>query len=258
MARRGVDGSDWSTDRPARVGPARFNATMSDFIREVDEEYRQDQFRRFLSRHWVALLLLVVVVLVAAGGWRGYGHYRQQRAEAAGARYFDALDAYPTDPKASLAGLDALAQDGPAGYRALARFRSAGELGRTDPPGAIKAFDALAADAAVPQELRDIAALRAGILAVDSADPTELDRRLGPLADTNSPYRSVAREMLAAAAMKRGDDKAAGRWLDAIEADPLASPDSRQRAGSFLAVIRAPKSAPSTDPDGGAGPAVKP
>ena len=221
---------------------------MSDFIREVDEEYRQDQFRLFLSRHWLALILLVLVVLAAAGGWRGYRYHRQQQAEAAGARYFDALDAYPTDPKASLAGLDALAQDGPAGYRTLARFRAAGELGRTDATGAVKAFDALAADTAAPQELRDIASLRAGILLVDTADPTELGRRLAPLADTNSPYRSVARELLAAAALKRGDDTAAGQWLDAIEADPLASPDSRQRAGSFLGVIRAGRPAPAAKP----------
>ncbi len=231
---------------------------MSDFIREVDEEYRQDQFRRFLSRYWVALLLLAVAILAAAGGWRGYLYERQQSAEAAGARYFDAIDAFPTDPKASLAGLDALAQDGPAGYRTLARFRAAGELGRTDAPSAVKAFDALAADGAVPQELRDIAALRAGILAVDTADAAELSRRLGPLADTNSPYRSVAREMLAAAALKRGDDAAAGKWLDEIEADPLASPDSRQRAGFFLGVIRGGKPGPAAKPDAGVQPAVKP
>ena len=238
---------------------------MSDFIREVDEEYRQDQFRSFLSRYWIALLLIVVSVLAAAGGWRGYQYHRQQQAETAGARYFDALDAYPTDPKASVAGLDALAQDGPPGYRTLARFRAAGELGRTDAPGAVKAFDALAADATVPQELRDIASLRAGILVVDTADPAELSRRLGPLADTNSPYRSVAREMLAAAALKRGDDAAAGKWLDEIEADPLASPDSRQRAGSFLGVIRAGRAAPvvaapapAAEPDAGVEPATKP
>ena len=117
---------------------------MSDFIREVDEEYRQDQFRRFLSRHWISLLLLVLLVLAGAGAWRGYLYWRQQAAEAAGARYFDAVDLYATDPKASLSGLDALGADGPAGYRTLARFRAAGELGKTDVAGAVKGFDALA------------------------------------------------------------------------------------------------------------------
>ena len=179
---------------------------MSDFIREVDEEYRQDQFRNFLSRYWVALLLLVVVVLAGAGGWRGYQYYRQQQAEAAGARYFDALDRSAADPKATTAALDALAKDGPEGYRVLARFRSASDLGRSDASAGAKAFDAIATDPAIAQEFRDIAGLRAGILTVDAGDASELQRRLGPLADTNSPYRSLAREMLAVAALKRGDD----------------------------------------------------
>lgn len=221
---------------------------MSDFIREVDEEYRQDQFRHFLARYWAALLLLVVLILAAAGGWRGYVYYRQQQAEVAGTRYFDALDTYAADPKASIAALDALAKDGPSGYRTLARFRAAGDLGATDAPAAVKAFDAIAADTGVAQELRDIAALRAGLLTVDTAEPAELRRRLEPLADANSSYRSITREMLAVAALKRGDDADAGKWLDAIEADPLASPDSRQRAGSFLGLVRAGKPAAAAAP----------
>ena len=162
---------------------------------------------------------------------------------AAGARYFDAVDAAAADPKASLAALDALGKDVPTGYGLLARFRAAGDLGRTDAPGAVSAFDAIAADAAVAQEFRDVAALRAGVLVVDTAEPGELRRRLEPLADANSSYRSLAREMLAVAALKRGDDAEAGRWLDAIEADPQSAQDSRQRAGFFLGLVRAGKPA---------------
>ena len=234
---------------------------MSDFIREVDEEYRQDQFRRFLSRYWVSLLLLVLLVLAGAGAWRGILYWRQQGAEAAGARYFDALDLYAADPKASLVGLDALAADGPAGYRTLARFRAAGELGRTDAADGVKSFDAIAADGSVDAEFRDIARLRAGLLLVDTAEPAELRRRLEPLADANSAYRSVAREMLAAASLKRGDDADASRWLDRIEADPLASQDSRQRAGYMLGVLRGAKPfAPSdaANPEAPASPAPAP
>ena len=222
--------------------------TMSDFIREVDEEYRQDQFRHFLARYWILLLLLVVLVLGAAGGWRGYQYYHQQQAEAAGARYFDVADASTSEPKAAAAAFDAIAQDSPAGYRVLARFRAAAALGRTDAPAGAKAFDAVAADPSVAQEFRDIAALRAGILMVDSADAAELRRRLEPLADANSAYRSVAREMLAVAALKRGDDADAGKWLDAIVADQLATQESRQRAGFFLSLVRSGKPAAAPSP----------
>lgn len=247
------DGGDRLGDlRPREVQ----EHTMSDFIREVDEEYRQDQFRNFLARYWVALLLLVVLVLAGAGGWRGYQYYRQQQAEAAGARYFDAIDATAADPKAAAASLDSLAKDGPEGYRVLARFRAASELGRSDAAAGAKAFDAIATDTGIAQEFRDIAGLRAGILTVDSGDAAELQRRLGPLADTNSPYRSLAREMLAVAALKRGDDAAAAKWLDAIKTDPLSSPDSRQRAGFFLTLAQPPK--PAAPPVAPTQPAAQP
>ena len=217
---------------------------MSDFIREVDESYRQDQFRRFFGRHWASLLLLVVVVLVGAGAWRGYQYWRQQQAEVAGTRYSDAVDLAAGDPKASIAALDAIGKDGPAGYRVLARFRAAGEIGKTDAAAAIRAFDGVAADAAASAELRDIARLRGGILSVDTADPAELKRRLEPLADANSAYRSIAREMLAVAALKRGDDADAKTWLVAILADPAAAADVRQRAGFYIGLIDPAKAAP--------------
>ena len=218
---------------------------MSDFIREVDEEYRQDQFRKFLTRYWAALLFAAILVLAGAGAWRGTLYLRQQQAEAAGDRYFDAVEQARDNPAASLPALDALAKDGPSGYRLLARLRAAGELGRTDPAGGAKGFDAIAADTTVDSDLRDVAALRAGILMVDTADAAELHRRLDPLADANSAYRDIAREMLAVAALKRGDDTEAGKDLDTIVADPTTPGEIRQRAGFYLSLVRAGKADPA-------------
>ena len=218
---------------------------MSDFIREVDEEYRQDQFRKFLVRYWPALLFGAVLILAGAGAWRGTVYLRQQQAEAAGDRYFDAVEQSRDNPGASLPALDALAKDGPAGYRLLARMRAAGELGKTDPAGGAKGFDAIAADTTVDSDLRDVAALRAGILMVDTADTAELHRRLDPLADANSTYRDIAREMLAVAALKRGDDTEAGKDLDTIVADPTTPGEIRQRAGFYLSLVRSGKTSPA-------------
>lgn len=221
---------------------------MSDFIREVDEEYRQDQFRKFLFRYWPGLLFAVVLILAGAGAWRGTVYLRQQQAEAAGDRYFDAVEQARDNPAASLPALDALAKDGPVGYRLLARLRAAGEVGKTDPAGGAKSFDAIAADPTVDSDLRDVAALRAGILMVDTADTAELHRRLDPLADANSTYRDIAREMLAVAALKRGDDTEAGKDLDTIVADPTTPGEIRQRAGFYLSLVRAGNADPSIPP----------
>lgn len=210
---------------------------MSDFIREVDEEVRHDRFRDFWNRRWVSILAGVVLILVGVGAWRGYMTWRQGQAEAAGARFSDALELSRDDPKAALPAFEAIGRDGPAGYRLLARLRAAADLGRADPAAGAKAFDALAQDGALDAETQEVARLRAAILLVDSAAPDELRRRLEPLADSNATYRSPARELLAVAALKRGDAADARRWLDAITSDPAAPPDIRQRALAYLGLV---------------------
>ena len=47
--------------------------------------------------------------------------------------------------------------------------------------------------------------------------------------------------LLALAALKRGDDEAAGKWLDAIIVDPQTPASLRQRAEAFLGLVRAGK-----------------
>lgn len=217
---------------------------MSEFIREVDEEYRQDQIRRVLNKHWGLVLAALLAVLVGVGAWRGYVYWHQQQAEAAGIRYFDATERSRGDRSGSLAALDALAKDGPFGYRLLARFRAAGQTGQENAAAGAAAFDSLADDASLEPELREVARLRAAMLLVDTADPAELRRRLEPLADANGTFRNAAREMLGVAALKAGNDADAGRWFDAIVSDPIAAADQRQRAGLFLSLVRAGKPAP--------------
>ena len=100
---------------------------MSDFIREVDEGLRHDQFRRFLERYWIALAALVILVLAGVGAWEGYDYVRTERAQSSGGRYLDALDLL-RDNKAAEgdAALRAVVADGTAGYKLLARFRLPG------------------------------------------------------------------------------------------------------------------------------------
>lgn len=214
---------------------------MSEFIREVDEEYRQDQIRSILTRYRVLIGATLVLILVAVAGYEAYTYLSQQKADAAGARYLDASDLARTDAAGAVSALDGLAKDGPPGYRILARFRAAGLVGKTDAAAGAKAFDTLADDASLDPDLRDVAKLRAAMLVMDTADMTETHRRFDPLADSNGTFRNLAREMLAVAALKAGDDAAAAHELDTILADPAAAPDARQRATLYLALIRADK-----------------
>ena len=66
---------------------------MTDFIREVDEEVRQDKFKTVLNRYWYVIAALVVLILGGVGAWKAYDYYTTQKAETAGGIYLNALDA---------------------------------------------------------------------------------------------------------------------------------------------------------------------
>jgi hypothetical protein len=54
-------------------------------------------------------------------------------------------------------------------------------------------------------------------------------------------YRNSMRELLALAALKRGDNEAAGHWLDGIIADQSAPNSLRMRAGALIGLVQSAK-----------------
>jgi hypothetical protein len=130
-----------------------------------------------------------------------------------------------------------IAKDAPGGYAVLARVREANAIAASDKTAAVKAYDALAADGGVPPVFKDLAAVRAGILLVDTAQLSEMQRRLDALAQSGSSFRHSARELLALSAWHNNDAAAAKKYLDMIAKD-LETPSAvRARADVLNALI---------------------
>jgi hypothetical protein len=129
-----------------------------------------------------------------------------------------------------------VADTGAAGYRDLARLQAAGELAQRDPKAAIAAYDALTADTRVSETMRDLAAVRAGFLLVDTASYEELRNRLEPAAATARPFRNSAREMLALSALRANDSATARKWFNQVVTDPAAPAGLRQRIEMLMAL----------------------
>jgi hypothetical protein len=213
---------------------------MTDFIREVDEAFRRDQAIELWKRYqnWIIGAALLIVLGTAA--WRVYEYYRISADEAGGARYEAALQLLRDGKSAqALAAFEAMTHNSPKGYAALARLVSADEIGAHDPKAAIRAYDALVTDPNFDPSLKDLAQIRAAFLRADVDAPKEFEQRYAALADANGPFRNSLRELLALAALKDGDDKAAEHWLDQIIIDPAATEALRQRANALIALAQA-------------------
>lgn len=215
---------------------------MTDFFREVQEDYRRDQLMAFWKRYMGWIIVAVFLVIVGSAAWAIYQHFRAEADQAAGARYEAALQLLRTGKSAqAMASLEKIGRDGPAGYASLARLVVADQTASHDPAAGIKAYDSLVDDANYNQNLKKVAQLRAAFLRLDTDAPKEFEQRYAALANANEPYRNSFRELLALAALKAGDDTAAGNWLDAIITDPSAPDSLRQRANAFLALVQAGK-----------------
>jgi hypothetical protein len=211
---------------------------VSDIFQEVDEEVRRERLEQLWKRYGNYIIAVALVVLAGVGGWRGYIYWEERKAAEAGAAYEAASvladDGKHADAEAAFAKL---ATNGTAGYRGLARFREAAQLGLSDPKAAVAAYDALASDASLGRPMQDLAAVRAALLLVDTAPYQELRGRLEPLAAPDRPFRHSVRELLAFSAWRSGDSAAARQWIDAVLTDPSAPSSIRNRIDVLAALI---------------------
>ena len=111
----------------------------------------------------------------------------------------------------------------------MSLLRAAAELAQTDPKGAVAAYDKIAANSSLVPDMRDLAALWAGVLLIDSGTFADARQRLEPLAAADHTFRHTARELLALAAWRAGDAASAKRWIEAIDGDAATPPDERSR-----------------------------
>lgn len=193
---------------------------VSDIFREVDEEVRRERIKQLWDRYGAIAIALAVVFLLAIGGWRAYQWWEAKKAAQAGAQFETALKLAGEGKHAEAQeAFERLAKEGTAGYRTLARFRAAEELSTRDPQSAVGAYDGLSANSSIGQTLQDLAAIRAGLILVDTAPYSDLKSRLEPLTSPERPFHHLARELLALSAWRSADNSAVKHWVDMIITD---------------------------------------
>lgn len=210
------------------------------FIREVNEEYRQDQAKALFEKYGVWAIGVAIVVVVATAGWRGYEYWQSKEAAASGDAFSRALTlADKGNTAEAIKAFDDLEKNGHGAYPVLARMRAATALAdKGDYKTAIADFDDVAADKSIPQGIRDIASLRAAYLLVDHGSYSDVAKRAEALTDDTNPLRFSAREALGLAAWKAGKNDDALKLFDEISGDPMAPAAIRRRADMMAELIR--------------------
>ena len=190
--------------------------SVTDIIRDIDEEMRRDAFLSRVRRYaWVFLLVVVVVLFIVAAGYFWQNRQASMRSAQAG-ELSSALTLAETDAVAARAQLEALVAGSSGGNAIVAGFELAeieARAGNTE--AAAAALEALA-EARGGDAYAKTASLFSAYTELDSAEPASLLARLDPLIAEDASFTALAMELKAQVLIRTGDQAGALALLDQL------------------------------------------
>ena len=209
---------------------------MSDIFREVDEELKQDQYKKLWKKFGPTVIAVVVVIVAAVGGYQAWQAWDLDRRLEQSDRYAAALALQSAgDTEAAAEALTALAEPDGGGYGLLAAFEQARlKVEQGDTAGAIALWDQIADNEGAGNAFRGMATLLSVMHQIDDGDAAALEARLQPLTESGSAFRPSALELTAVLALRQGDRARARELYTSVADDRTAPPALRTRATQML------------------------
>jgi len=212
---------------------------VSDIFREVEEEVRRERYEQLWKKYGDYVIAAVALIVIAAAGYRLWSYYEQRAREQASDAYAAAqqlLESNRADQAAT--AFAKLADSAPSGYATVARLQNADALdaaGNRDEALALYKKIAAGDDPL----LASVALLREGWALVETTPRLQLEALLAPLTDPTSPWRHMAREILAYSDYRTGKLEAAQKEYEALSGETDAPIGVRQRANAMAIFLKA-------------------
>lgn len=212
---------------------------MADIFSEVDEDVRKDKSLALWKKYGNYVIGAAVLIVVGTASYVGWQNYTLSQSESQGAA-FQAAAALVAENKLEegAASFGTLAEEGNAGYRALARLREAGllvEIGKGSEAVAI--YDQLAADSSVDKEFSSLANLLAGYYLLDNGTSEEARTKVATIAEAGSIWSASANELIALSYLQDGESAKAVELLTQLKNDASVPTDVKARVEQLLAAL---------------------
>ncbi|WP_304072336.1 tetratricopeptide repeat protein [Maricaulis maris] len=211
---------------------------MVDIFEEVDEELRRDKYQDLLRQWGPWALGAALAVIAGSVAWQSFDAWQTGGRQTASDAFIAAMTHSESGELAlAAAGLETLAENGTPGYVSLALIQRGNvAIEQGDNAAATGFFEQAAAQASDPL-LRDMAEIRAVWASWDSLSFSDIDLRLSRLVNADSPYRHIARETIAAAALRADNIERARTQYQFLSFSSDAPAGVQRRAQEAMALI---------------------
>ena len=212
---------------------------VSDIFHEIEEEVRRERYAQLWKRYGDYVIAVAALIILAAAGYQVWRYYQHRANLKASQAYMAAEELMASGHAAQAATAFAkIADTAPPGYASVSRLHNADALlaagQRAD---ALKLYKKVAAGD--NPLLAAVATLREGWMLADTMPRLQLEALLAPLTPTASPWRFMAREILAFADYRDGKFVLAEKEYQALAANVEAPIGVRQRANVMATFLHA-------------------
>ena len=204
-------------------------------FREIDEELRQEHYEKLWKQYGKYIIALAVLLILGVAGYQGWKSYDRNNRLTSSDAFVSSLRQGEKNPTDAETALRNLAKDGASGYALLARFHEAALLaksGKRDEAGA--SYRTIASLGSAGALYQDLATLMESSLLLDDGLDDDLNKRLSALMADSNPWRHAAKELVALAALAKGETEKARTLLKTLADDKTAPESLRSRAGEIL------------------------
>ena len=212
---------------------------MVDFINEVEEELRKDEYNRLLKRYG-PYILAVIIAIVAGTGFLEYRKFAKDKAARATSASYVAASNKATEGQQGTAIKEFLgiADKAPAGYAGLSLVRAASlKLETGDRAEAVRLLDQAATTFETERHIQ-LAQIKAAYILAGEGAYSDVLSRTGSLSAKDAPYEYLARELAGFAALQSGDAAKAREQYGYLESIPGVPPTIKDRAKQALSLMR--------------------
>ena len=209
------------------------------FLREISEDVKNDNLRAIWKKYGLWIVLAVATILTITVSYEAIKAKKISKDEEITETFAQAtsLQNQGRFPEA-MAIYNTIQDSGHDIYRDIARIQIANiYFEQGDIMEALKLLEDIVRDKKVNPELREMSAIKLATYKLDFAPKEEVIALLEPIANTDSSWANIAKEMLAMLYIREGDIAQAKNIYQSILDSADADDDLRARVKDMLAVL---------------------
>ena len=216
--------------------------TMQDaFIDEVDEDLKNESFKKMWEKYGTLITICVVLVLTAAVSYESLKAWYIRRAENWAEAYTVALSLQNRGRyDESMEALNSIIGNKFGAYADLAKMQQVNVLlDSKKEEEALKMLEEIIADDGFNKQLRDLATVKLASYKQDSASVEDMQTLLQPiLSNTQNAWYAIARDMIALVFVRDGKiDDAKEIYSELLDSKDV-SEEFKNRVKNILSVLQ--------------------